>query len=587
MNGFIISSGRISVNYRMSNIESREYYDVIVIGAGIGGLTAAALLSKAGFSVCVLEKEPHVGGYLAGFRRKKFIFDTAIHWLNQYGPDGIIEKLFSAIGSDHPKAIEQQRIRRYKGENFDYLLTNQPDDFRDQLIRDFPEEKKGIEKLFLKARQIGRSFKNYNRIFRSEETMTFFQKLKNKIRMLEFAIPFLPYLSFSGEKGMKKGLNRFFKNPRLQHIFSSEKEILGCLIPIGWSYFRDFQSPPKGGSQVIPQWLKHVINFYGNPVELQCEVKEILVEKGFCRGLHFERKGKIHRLNSKFIIAACDIETLYEKMLPEDAVPATLKKKLRKADLYSSSITVSLALDCPAEFLGFNEELIHLVDESQPFDEQSNGDPHRSEISILAPSMRDKSLAPANHGTLTLYMPAFMDYKNEWNTKLDQSGKRVRGKAYHQLKNEVAEILISRVEEKIAPGLRAHIVFYEVATPVTHWRYTGNKNGTMMGARPGRKNMKNKISHYRTPVKNLIIGGHWAELGGGVPIAAKAGANASLLVMKEGNPRAFQSLAGYMDNSISLEVLNQSSCFSPYNNSWVRPKTPAEFLHQKTSGLPA
>jgi prolycopene isomerase len=246
LNGFFISSGSILVNYRMRNQEFKDYYDVIVIGAGVGGLTAAALLSKAGLSVCVLEKEPHVGGYLAGFRRKQFIFDTAIHWLNQYGPDGIVEKLFSAIGSDHPKAIEQQRIRRYKGEQFDYLLTNQPDDMRDQLIHDFPEEKKGIERLFQKARQIGRSFKNYNRIFRSYETMSFFQKLKNKFRMLEFAIPFIPYLAFSGEKGLKKGLSRFFKNPRLQQIFSGEQKCFGCLIPIGCHIFATFKVPLKG-----------------------------------------------------------------------------------------------------------------------------------------------------------------------------------------------------------------------------------------------------------------------------------------------------------------------------------------------------
>ena len=560
----------------MRNQEFKDYYDVIVIGAGIGGLTSAALLSKAGLSVCVLEKEPRVGGYLAGFRRKHFIFDTAIHWLNQYGPDGMLDKLFSAIGTDHPKAIEQQRIRRYKGENFDYLLTNQPDDLRNQLIRDYPEEKKGIEKLFLKARQIGRSFKNYNRIFRSEETMPFFRKLKNKFRMLEFAIPFIPFLSFSGEKGLKKGLDRFFKNPRLHQIFSGEQELLGCLIPIGWSYFHDFQSPPRGGSQVIPQWLQYVVNYYRNPVALQCQVKEIFLEKGRCTGLSFEHRGKIQRLNSKYIIAACDIETVYEKMLPPEAIPSDLKKRLRKADLYSSSITVSLALDCTAESLGFNEELVHLVDENQHFNDQSGGDPKLSEISILAPSMRDKSLAPENQGTLTLYMPASMDYKNEWETHLDSFGKRVRGAAYQQLKKEVADILIKRVEEKIAPGLRDHILFYEVATPVTHWRYTGNKNGTMMGARPGRQNMKNKISHYRTPVKNLILGGHWAELGGGVPIAAKAGANASLLILKKEKPRAFRLLAGYMNNTVTLASMNENDCFIPYDNSWVRSNTPAE-----------
>jgi phytoene dehydrogenase-like protein len=564
-----------------------DYYDVIVIGAGIGGLTAAALLSKAGLSVCVLEKEPHVGGYLAGFRRKQFIFDTAIHWLNQFGPEGMLDKLFKAIGSDHPKAVEQYRIRRYKGEKFDYLLTSKPDDFRDQLIRDFPEEKKGIERMFIKARQIGQSFKNYNRIFRSEETMSFFQKLKNKIRLLEFAIPFIPYLSFTGEKGLKKGLGRFIKNPELQRIFAGEQEVLGCLIPIGWSYFHDFQSPPEGGSQVIPQWLEHVIEYYRNPVRLQCQVKEIFVEKGHCKGLLFEQRGRLHTLNSKYIIAACDIETLYEKMLPPNAIPTGLKKKLKAADLYSSSITVSIALDCTAESLGLNEELVHLVDENQPFKEQSGGDPHRSEISIIAPSWRDKSLAPENQGTLTLYMPASMNYKNEWETKVDIFGKRVRGEAYQHLKKEIADILIGRVEEKLVPGLRTHILFYEVATPVTHWRYTGNKDGTMMGARPGRKNMKNKISHYRTPVKNLILGGHWAELGGGVPIAAKAGANASLLILQKEKPVAFRSLAGYMNNTVTLEALNKNNCFTPYNNSWVRPKTPAESMtkHQLINSI--
>src|SRR5690606_323414 len=127
----------------MQKPELKSYYDVAIIGAGIGGLTAAALLSKAGLSVCVLEKEPHAGGYLAGFRRKNFRFDTAIHWLNQYGPDGLVTKVFDILGNDYPRAMVQQRIKRYKGDNFDYLLTDNPDEFRDQLIREFPASKEG------------------------------------------------------------------------------------------------------------------------------------------------------------------------------------------------------------------------------------------------------------------------------------------------------------------------------------------------------------------------------------------------------------------------------------------------------------
>src|SRR5690606_21868789 len=117
-------------------------------------------------SVCVLEKEPHVGGYLAGFRRKDFIFDTAIHWLNQYGPDGVVTRLFNALGSDHPKAITLQRTRRYKGNSYDYLLTNNPDELRDRLIEEFPADRKGIEQFFLKAKKIGNSLNNLSQIFR-------------------------------------------------------------------------------------------------------------------------------------------------------------------------------------------------------------------------------------------------------------------------------------------------------------------------------------------------------------------------------------------------------------------------------------
>ena len=224
---------------------------------------------------------------------------------------------------------------------------------------------------------------------------------------------------------------------------------------------------------------------------------------------------------------------------------------------------MSIALDCPSEDLGFNEELIHLSSEFIPFGAHTNGDPATTEISILAPSQRDKSLAPEGQGTLTLYMPSFMDYKSNWFTVRDEQGNYVRGDEYRQLKQEIASVLIARVEEKLGIDLKAHILFYDVATPVTHYRYTGNKNGTMMGARPGRANMQNKIAHYRTPVKNLLLGGHWAELGGGVPIAVKAGCNAALLILQRENPPAFKALTDYMDNRITRDVLWSHPFFKP------------------------
>jgi prolycopene isomerase len=178
-------------------------------------------------------------------------------------------------------------------------------------------------------------------------------------------------------------------------------------------------------------------------------------------------------------------------------------------------------------------------------------------------------------------MPAYMNFKENWLTGKDENGNYVRNEGYKKLKQETAEALIQRVEERIAPGLRQHILFYDVATPVTHWRYTGNKNGTMMGAKPGRQNMQGKIAHYQTPIKHLLLGGHWAELGGGVPIAVKAGANATLLILQKEKPKAFKVLADYMDGKTSAQDVLHSGIFQPYDNSWKQEPTPAEKMAKK------
>lgn len=327
---------------------------------------------------------------------------------------------------------------------------------------------------------------------------------------------------------------------------------------------------------MFPEWLCHVIDFYRSEVFYKCRVTRILLDKNTSAGVEFEHRGNSYQVKSKYVIAACDVETLYEKMLPPATVSQKLINNLRNAKLYSSSVTVSLALDCPAENLGFNEELIFLCNENLNREDHESGDPMLSGISILAPSLRDKSLAPANHGTLTLYSPAFFDYRNHWQTQNDGNGNFIRGEEYKKLKADYAGILIKRVEEKIAPGLRKHILHCDVATPITHWRYTGNRNGSMMGAKPGRENMQANIAHHRTPVANLLLGGHWADLGGGVPIAVKSAVNTALLVLKKENKEAFDALTNYLSEKITLSELEQLSCFKRYDNSWKQKLTPAQ-----------
>jgi len=91
----------------------------------------------------------------------------------------------------------------------------------------------------------------------------------------------------------------------------------------------------------------------------------------------------------------------------------------------------------------------------------------------------------------------------------------------------------------------------EIATPVTYWRYTGNTKGSIMGAKPTIKNIRAGIAHYQTPVRNLLIGGHCGVYGGGVPMAVKAGTNASLIVMKVLVPSAYRQLRDVLNGIVN------------------------------------
>jgi prolycopene isomerase len=136
-----------------------------------------------------------------------------------------------------------------------------------------------------------------------------------------------------------------------------------------------------------------------------------------------------------------------------------------------------------------------------------------------------------------------MRYGDTWKT----GPKLERGAAYRAFKKEYAQVLVRRLEQTLTPTLRQHIEVLDIATPVTHQRYTGNRDGSLMGARASSKNIRAGLAHYHTPVENLLLGGQWAEYGGGVPVAVRAGTNAAAILLKKERPEAFAVLRDVLD----------------------------------------
>ena len=518
---------------------ARADCDVIVIGAGIAGLTASAILSKAGLRVVTVEEQARPGGYFQGFKRNGFAFDSSIQWLNNCNEGGFITNVFGFIGADYPICARMKRIRRYKSESVDYLLTSDPDQFRDQLIHDFPDEREGITRFFADCKKNGAHFDVLRNRMRAVETMPLHQRMIFGMRMLRWVIPVWKTLRMPAEKG----LIRYFKNAAIRKIFCCEEKFMAVIMPICWAYTGDFQSPPQGGVEAFVGWLCKKIESSSSHLMLNSRVERILVENNRAIGVSLASGQTIH---CRHIIAACDIENLYERMLPAGTVPAKLIKRLREADLYNSSVTVFIGLDCAASVLGIQEELISITIDNLERKDHSSGDPRKDSLTVQAPSVRDKTLAPEGKSTLTIHCAAWFDYEEFW-----QTGENFeRGSAYRNFKQQFADILIARVEKTLGVTIREHIDVLEIATPITYWRYTRNRNGSIMGASPTDKNIKNKLAHYRTPVKKLFLGGHWAEYGGGMPIAVKAAANASLLILREARKPEFRKLRDIMDGRV-------------------------------------
>ena len=514
-----------------TNGQIQEQCDVVVIGAGAGGLTAAGLLAKAGLSTMVFESNPQIGGYLAGFQRNGFHFNTSIEWLNQCGPSGFVYNLFRHIGDGFPECPPMQNIRRFKSDSFDYLLSSNPEELREKLIRDFPGDARGIRAFFSDAKRLGERLNLLNLKTVGHETMSWHEQLRYGLGMLCWSLPIMRYMNTP----IAKGLRRYFRCGA-QKIFNSQESLIGVMVSIAWASSGNIQSMPRGGSKAIAQWLHDRIVAAGSKVVVNQRVERILLDdRQQACGVLLADGRQVH---ARFVIAACDLQTLYEKMLPTGVIPERLLKALRNADLHHSCFSIFLGLTCNPASLGFGEENLHLTRSDVTRAEQSSGDPHLTMISVNAPSLRDPSLAPLGKGTLTIHCPAYFDDAQQWHTDAGLE----RGEAYQRYKKAYANILLDRIEASVAPGLRQHIEVMEIATPITYWRYTGNTKGSISAAKPTFKNIYSGVAHHQTSIKNLLVGGHCGEYGGGVPIAVKSGINASLIVMKELAPSAYQQL---------------------------------------------
>ncbi|MFX1385098.1 MAG: phytoene desaturase family protein [Promethearchaeota archaeon] len=126
-------------------------YDIIVIGAGMGGLVSANILTKEGYKVLIVEKNSFPGGYCTNFKRKDYIFDVALHWTGGCELNGTINTILKKFNAENCvefiKLNELYHWIDYEN-NIDFYSPTSFQKFIDSLITTFPNEKEKIKKFY-------------------------------------------------------------------------------------------------------------------------------------------------------------------------------------------------------------------------------------------------------------------------------------------------------------------------------------------------------------------------------------------------------------------------------------------------------
>jgi phytoene desaturase len=492
-------------------------YDVVIIGTGMGGLTAGALLAKNGLKVLLLEKASRPGGYVVSFRKKGFTFDATGVFVGGCEPGGEFEALLREVGV----RLKFERIDTIRNiyPGFEIALWSGGfDHYIERLKAMFPEEKRGIERYERTISRIGAEVKALPRITWYEKALFPFL-FRNLVRFSGTTHKTILDGLFTGNE-IKMALSSLpVTVPPSQLSFLFVATFLHKVIAKGAYY-------PKGGMGVISKALAGSIEEAGGSIRYRTEATRILTRGNRVTGVVTHDGGVIE---APTVISNVSLPQTFRRLLPHGP-PPSLAGELNHLEYSLSNFIVYLGVrgDAELDSLPFFTYLRSISDLEEEYRMLRKGEiPENPTVIMVVPSLVDPSLAPEGTHVLKLLSVAPYGYRTEWN--------RTNRRSYEAIKEEMAQRLITLVESRVVPGLKGKILFYEAATPVTLERYTGNERGAMYGLAATPKQFGRHRPPNRTPIKGLYLAGHYTRPAHGIVGAAISGSFTAKMILSKRN----------------------------------------------------
>jgi phytoene dehydrogenase-like protein len=506
----------------LGNTMIRDDYDVVVVGAGIGGLTAAALLAKRGLSTLVVEHHYLPGGCCTAIRRQGFTFDVGPELLYGFEETGYNPHRFVMNEIEEEiDMIPHDYVYRMRFADWTITFWRDMDRFLAELCARFPHEESGIRALFAEMSTV------YDAVMGGDLVAVVppSEAPKGHLGINPDADPeALALVGELMERDSRWMIDRYVSDEELIHFFDivaatfTSCDLAETPAIITAIMFIDNHA---GGScyaadtpQMLSNLLEKAIEKHGGQLLYGHTVDEIVIRDGAARGVRLVDGVEI---NAGAVVSNATVWNLYGGLVDEAHIDPARMEWAHTFEPTFSFVVAYLGLDASVIPDDFGHVEMIVLD-ATGFEGEGN-------FNVELPSLEDPARCPPGTHAMTVVSPNRRRWPRPWDPDY-------REEDYQAMKQAETEDLLDRME-RVLPGIRSAIKVIEIGTPTTVERYTLRNWGNLGGPKPSLGRHMLQRPRARSDWDKLYLCGDSTVMGEGVVASTSSGIGAANMVLRD------------------------------------------------------